>query len=91
MKRAGAFLLCLISFIIGCTDRTIDFPALKPESGFAVIKPVTYQIRSGERLEGVTTDEARMWYSFRPADTEPEKKPLAVFFNGGPGCTTAIL
>ncbi len=36
--------------------------------------------------------KARMFYSFRPADAEPEKKPLLVFFNGGPGAaTTGIL
>jgi pimeloyl-ACP methyl ester carboxylesterase len=31
----------------------------------------------------------RIWYSFQPATTTPESKPLAVFFNGGPGSATS--
>ena len=31
----------------------------------------------------------RIWYSFHPATTTPESKPLAVFFNGGPGSATS--
>lgn len=32
---------------------------------------------------------ARMFYSFRPRDLDPEHAPLAVFFNGGPGAATS--
>jgi Serine carboxypeptidase len=31
---------------------------------------------------------ARMFYAFRAADTDPNDKPLFVFFNGGPGFAT---
>jgi hypothetical protein len=31
----------------------------------------------------------RIWYSFQPATAAPESKPLAVFFNGGPGSATS--
>jgi hypothetical protein len=31
-----------------------------------------------------------MFYAFRPADTDPASKPLAVIFNGGPGYATTI-
>jgi hypothetical protein len=31
----------------------------------------------------------RIWYSFQPATSSPASKPLAVFFNGGPGAATS--
>jgi hypothetical protein len=34
---------------------------------------------------------SRLFYSFHPADDAPESRPLAVFFNGGPGAATAPL
>jgi hypothetical protein len=34
---------------------------------------------------------SRLFYSFHPADDAPESRPLAVFFNGGPGSATAPL
>lgn len=34
---------------------------------------------------------ARVWYAFFPADTFSEDKPLAVFFQGGPGASVAVL
>jgi hypothetical protein len=36
------------------------------------------------------TYAARMFYAFRPADQDAEHKPLAVFFNGGPGAPTSF-
>jgi hypothetical protein len=36
------------------------------------------------------TYAARMFYAFRPADQDAEHKPLAVFFNGGPGAPTSL-
>ena len=33
----------------------------------------------------------RLFYSFHPAETVPEKAPLIVFFNGGPGRATSGL
>src|SRR5690349_3051422 len=32
---------------------------------------------------------ARLFYSFHPAEQAPEKAPLLVFFNGGPGTATS--
>lgn len=37
------------------------------------------------------TDHARMFYSFHPAETHPERAPLLVFFNGGPGAATSSI
>lgn len=53
--------------------------ALTAEAGFIAV------------TSGGTAPVSRMWYVFRPADSAPEDRPLAVFFNGGPGYSTAIL
>lgn len=54
------------------------------EAGFLEIAGGTY------RSEGVdrTTPTHRVWYSFHPARFGRKNKPLAVFFNGGPGSGT---
>jgi hypothetical protein len=64
---------------------------LAPKEGYMVLEPVEYELSHDGAMRRMVTDEARIWYSFRPAATEPAKKPLALFFNGGPGCATAIL
>lgn len=63
------------------------------ETGFITIEPVTYYLRTERGTAGVKylSDEARLWYSFQPADEEWEKKPLAIFFNGGPGSASGLL
>lgn len=33
----------------------------------------------------------RVWYAFRPADVDPENKPLVLLFNGGPNFSTGLL
>jgi hypothetical protein len=38
---------------------------------------------------GAAAYPARMFYAFRAADDAPRTKPLAVFFNGGPGAPTS--
>jgi hypothetical protein len=35
------------------------------------------------------TSHPRFFYSFHPADAQPETKPVALLFNGGPGFSTA--
>lgn len=37
---------------------------------------------------GAAEYEGRLFYSFHPAEEAPEKAPLLVFFNGGPGAAT---
>ncbi len=56
-------------------------------SGFVELEPVSYKFGSSS----FTTGKVRMWYNFQPADEDPEKKPLFVFFNGGPGASSTIL
>ncbi len=63
------------------------------ETGFIAIEPVVYYLRTKFDTAGAkyTSDEARLWYSFQPADEDGEKKPLAIFFNGGPGSASGLL
>lgn len=62
--------------------QTIDY-----ESGF-IFLPINNYSLDGKNLQ---SGAARMWYSFQPADENPEEKPLFVFFNGGPGSATMLL
>lgn len=60
---------------------------LDPEAGF-------FQIDGGDYIvngQNASVGHARVWYAFHPADENPEDRPLLVFFNGGPGSSTAPL
>ncbi len=63
------------------------------QTGFITIEPVTYYLRtkSGSAGAKYKSDEARLWYSFQPADEDMAEKPLAIFFNGGPGSASGLL
>lgn len=75
-----------------CTDATcVDADghalALVPEAGF-------FEIAGGTTVRGGWVGQvptARVFYSFHPADDAPASRPLLVFFNGGPGNSTAVL
>ena len=60
---------------------------LDPEAGFLQVDGGSYSINGQQAQVG----HARVWYSFHPAEDEPADKPLLVFFNGGPGSSTAPL
>jgi choice-of-anchor A domain-containing protein len=63
----------------------VVFPA--PEAGFLQIDGGPYTAEGVPR----TSPTHRIWYSFQPAVSSPESKPLAVMFNGGPGTATSAL
>ncbi len=65
--------------------------ALAPEAGFLARPLHSFSTFVGGVETVEQAPEARMWYAFRPADESPESKPLAVFFNGGPGYSSATL
>ncbi len=58
------------------------------KAGFMDIEPVAFTLGGTKEFE---SSEARLWYTFQPADTNPEDRPIFVFFNGGPGSSTGIL
>lgn len=64
---------------------------LVAEAGFIEIEPVNFVIHSGWQEKSYTSSKARMWYVFQPAESDPESRPLAIFFNGGPGSSTSLL
>jgi Serine carboxypeptidase len=57
------------------------------EAGFFELESVDTTL-SGRAQRSAAT---RLWYSFQPADAEPERKPLVVLFNGGPGSATSSI
>ncbi|MFA6032814.1 MAG: hypothetical protein WC889_07955 [Myxococcota bacterium] len=95
MKRARVSFLMMPAMVLslaavcGCSQDSA--PPIDAGTGFVTIKPVTYQFLEGARLTNMTTDEARMWYSFQPSAADADVKPLAVFYNGGPGASTSLL
>jgi len=61
------------------------------ESNFIEIESTDYIINYGGSTLELETSPARFWYSFQPAEDNPEDKPIFVFFNGGPGASTMLL
>jgi choice-of-anchor A domain-containing protein len=67
--------------------------AVAAEAGFLQIDSESYSFLDAEAIPqrsfNRTSPTHRIWYSFWPAATTPASKPLAVFFNGGPGGATS--
>jgi hypothetical protein len=68
-----------------CVDSTGHAVTLAAEAGFFELTGGNYV---SEGLARVSPTH-RIWYAFRPANVAPASKPLAVFFNGGPGSATS--
>jgi choice-of-anchor A domain-containing protein len=76
-----------------CSDDTyvdpstgyVAFPA--PEAGFLQIPGGQYKAEGAK--DPRISPNHRIWYSFWPASSSPQNKPIAVFFNGGPGFGTS--
>jgi len=58
---------------------------LGPEAGYIEIPGGSYTTIPHAQ----TSPTQRVFYSYWPADDAPEERPLAVFFNGGPGVATS--
>jgi hypothetical protein len=70
-----------------CVDPMGQALATAAEAGFFEIAGGDYVSEGQARV----SPGQRIWYSFHPATTTPESKPLAVFFNGGPGSATSAV
>jgi len=66
-------------------DDTGEVTELTPEAGFLEVPAESYVGEGHQRV----SPTHRIWYSFHPAKTFPATRPLAVFFNGGPGAATS--
>jgi hypothetical protein len=60
------------------------------EANFYEIEPVSFSVQKDNVRLGLTSAQVRIFYSYHPADDGLEGKPLFVFFNGGPGCSTMV-
>jgi hypothetical protein len=67
-----------------CLDPAGHALTLAAEAGFFELAAGSYVSETEARVSPTN----RIWYAFQPAATSPESKPLAVFFNGGPGAST---
>lgn len=88
--RALAALMTLAGIAAGAPSAAAS--DLRPEAGFMAIEPISFYFHYGSyfnRLD-LRSSEAKLFFSFRPADRDPEHKPLFVFFNGGPGSATSF-
>lgn len=73
-----------------CTPEGGGPAPLAVEAGFIEVAAHPIAVHTGDEVLAVTAPASRLWYAFRPAEGEGER-PLAVFFNGGPGYSTAVL
>ena len=81
---ALAALVLFLAGFPGCNGQS----ALVSQSGFFEIKPTSFYFHKGEDRLDLTSSPARLWYTFEPADDLPGRRPLLLFFNGGPGVAT---
>lgn len=67
------------------------YQSLECEAGFITIEPVDFYFHYYSYFSrlALRSSEARMWYTFQPADQNPGEKPVFIFFNGGPGSATS--
>ncbi len=70
-----------------CLDENGAALALVPEAGFFELPGADFVSYDGARQ----SPRARVWYSFQPAETSPETKPLVILFNGISGPTLGLL
>ncbi|HEY5284540.1 MAG TPA: hypothetical protein VIM14_17245 [Polyangia bacterium] len=68
-----------------CIDPSGQALTTAAEAGFFELPGGEYVSEGETRVSPIH----RIWYSFQPASFSPEDKPLAVFFNGGPGSATS--
>jgi len=94
MKRYISFIVCLL--VLGLSSTGIlpckeTLQALQNEAGFTTIEPITFYFHYGSHFPRLVlkSSEARIWHSFHAADQDSEKKPLFVFYNGGPGSASS--
>jgi hypothetical protein len=73
--------LLFASLVSGLADGEV---AVKDKTGYIVVNGIYYALNNGFYI----ADEARIFYTFQAAKENPEKKPVFVMFNGGPGAAT---
>lgn len=76
---------------VDCLQCKENIHPLQNKAGFITIEPQTFYFHYGSHFSRLMlrSSEARIWYSFHPADRKSAEKPLFVFFNGGPGSASS--
>lgn len=93
MSRMRCFapvcVLCVaFALLAGCKLGSDSGNGLDNRAGFVELEPVDFTVQDQNASLDLTSSRARMWWVFQAADEAPEDKPLAVFFNGGPGASS---
>jgi hypothetical protein len=93
MKKLKMLVYCSLIIVLfsspGAMGSTgADHPGLSNEAGYYEIEPVAFSFQNQKPPLHFKSSRVRLSYSFHPADRNPSFKPLFVFFNGGPGCST---
>ncbi len=83
--------VALLALLAGCGEPAAEGSDFAAEAGFIAIEPVSYTLRGAGEPLLETSSGARLFYSFHPAATHPETRPLMVVYSGGPGASTGIL
>ena len=95
LSRAAATLVAIAiaaTLLAGCGDPgTEGSSAIAAEAGFVTIEPIAYTLQGEADPLFEESSEARLFYSFHPADDGAETRPLLVVYSGGPGASTGIL
>lgn len=83
----GAALTLSVSPLSSAASSALE-GTLHSEAGFYEIEPISFDLRHPGGVLDFISSRIRLSYSFHPAVRAPTTKPLFVFFNGGPGCST---
>lgn len=80
-----AVVLCLLGLAIAAcaTDEILDLPGLKTKLGFR-------QYAGYLPVNTPTTLERSLFYWFFESGNDPDRDPLVLWLNGGPGCSSLI-
>ena len=76
---------CLLA-LASCPSNDTAIP--RDDAGFVTIEPVAFTFSNATETLALRSSRTHIFYAFQAADSAPESKPLAVFFNGGPGSAT---
>jgi pimeloyl-ACP methyl ester carboxylesterase len=85
-------LICLLLLIfVGVSLGESLFGHTQQEAGFYTLEENNFSFQSGSYFNRIAlrSSQARIWYSYHPADKNPDSSPLFVFYNGGPGGSTS--
>src|SRR5262249_38813401 len=86
-RWASRVVLGAVAFTAACSAAAVTEPHATPTPSLEM-RPEAGYVEVPAQTRGAS-DHARMFYSFHPADAHPERAPLLVFFNGGPGAATS--